>query len=189
MYSTEIGELAHKEQIKKSYPRSNKKEAAQQILSQYGRQHGLGMCLHTIEAILKTDVIMLENSEMEMPASASCSASQRRLQGGRNIGTLAELCRAHEIEYCDMIEEMPRFIKEAAADAPWQPADSTELGLLPVEPFSQLAIAVSNFQKADVFQIHQGRCTETKAFCNGGARKDWVLVQSGLEKSYGDLPT
>ena len=33
MYSTEIGELAHKEQIKDGYRRSNKNEAARQILS------------------------------------------------------------------------------------------------------------------------------------------------------------
>jgi len=34
MYSTEIGELAHKEQIKDSYRTSNKNEATRQILSQ-----------------------------------------------------------------------------------------------------------------------------------------------------------
>jgi len=33
MYSTEIGELAHKDQIKDGYSRSNKNEAARQILS------------------------------------------------------------------------------------------------------------------------------------------------------------
>ena len=33
MYSTEIGELAHKEQIKEGYRRSNKNNAARQILS------------------------------------------------------------------------------------------------------------------------------------------------------------
>ena len=33
MYSTEIGELAHKDQIKEGYRSSNKNEAARQILS------------------------------------------------------------------------------------------------------------------------------------------------------------
>ena len=42
MYSTEIGELAHKNQIKEGYRRSKKNEAARQILSHYGRQHALG---------------------------------------------------------------------------------------------------------------------------------------------------
>jgi len=45
MYSTEIGELAHKDQIKDGYRRSNKNEAARQILSHYGRQHALGIGL------------------------------------------------------------------------------------------------------------------------------------------------
>jgi len=45
MYSTEMGELAHKEQIKEGYRRSNKNNAARQILSYYGRKHALGMRL------------------------------------------------------------------------------------------------------------------------------------------------
>jgi len=45
MYSTEMGELAHKQQIKESYRRSNKNNAAPQILSYYGRKHALGMRL------------------------------------------------------------------------------------------------------------------------------------------------
>ena len=74
MYSTKIGELAHKEQIKDGYRRSNKKEAARQILSQYGRLHTLGMHLQTIEALVKRGVIMVENSGMEMPTSSSRNA-------------------------------------------------------------------------------------------------------------------
>ena len=127
MYSTEIGELTHRKQIKDSYRRSNKNEAARQILSQYGRQHSLGMRLQTMEALLKTGVIVVGNSGMEMPTSSRCSAPRRMLKGRTNIGRLSELCRAHEIEYCDMMEEMLRFIKQAAADDPRLPADPTEL--------------------------------------------------------------
>ena len=36
MYSTEFGELAHKDQIKDGWRRSNKNDAAQQILHSYG---------------------------------------------------------------------------------------------------------------------------------------------------------
>jgi len=168
MYSTEICELAHKEQIKDSYRRSNKNEAVRRILSQYGRPHAQGMCLQTIEALLKTGVIVVGNSGMEMPTSSSRSAPRRMLKGCTNIGTLCELCRAHEIEYCDMMEEMLCFIKQTAADDPQLPADPTELGLLPVERFTQLEIPVSDFQEADVFQIHPASCTGKKAFRNGG---------------------
>ena len=51
MYSTEMGELAHKEQIKGGYRRSNKNNATGQILSYYGRKHTLGMRLQTIETL------------------------------------------------------------------------------------------------------------------------------------------
>jgi len=171
MYSTAIGELAHKEQIKDSYRRSYKNEAARQILSQYGRQHTLRMRLRTMEALLKTGVIVVGNSRMEMPTSSSRSAPRQMLKCHTNIAKLSELCRAHEIEYCDMIEEILRFIKQTAADNPRLPADPTELGLLPVERFTQLEILVSDFQEANIFQIHGARYTRTKPFRNGRARK------------------
>jgi len=150
IYSTEIGGLVYKEQIKDRYRRSNKNEAARKILSQYGRQHALGMRLQTIEAHLKIGVIVVGNSGMEMPTSSSRCAPCRMLKGCMNIGTLSELCRAHEIEYCDRMEEILRFIKQTVADDPRLSADPTELGLLPVECFNQLEILVSDFQEADV---------------------------------------
>ena len=67
MYSTQIGELVHKNQIKDGYRRSNKNEAARQILSHYGRQHTLGIWLQTVEALSKVEgVIVVEDSGMEM---------------------------------------------------------------------------------------------------------------------------
>jgi len=67
MYSTEIGELAHKDQSKDGYRRSNRNDAVRQILSQYGRQDALGMRLQTIEALSKVKgLIVAEDSQMEM---------------------------------------------------------------------------------------------------------------------------
>jgi len=66
MYSTEIGELAQKDQIKDGYRRSNKNDTAWQILLQYGRQHARGMRFQTIEALWKVKgVIVAEDSGME----------------------------------------------------------------------------------------------------------------------------
>jgi len=132
MYSTDIGELAHKEQIKDGYRMSNMNEAARQILSQYGRHHALGMPLQTIEALLKIDVIVVGNSRKEMRTCSSRSAPRRMLKGRTNIGTLSELCRAHAIKYCDMMAEILSFIKQTAPDDPRLPTDRTELGLFPV---------------------------------------------------------
>jgi len=126
------------------------------------------MHLQSIEVLLKTGVIVVGNSGREMPNSSSRSAPRRMLKGHTNIGTLSELCRAHEIEYCDMMEEMLRFIKQTAADDTRLPADPAELGLLPAERFTQLEIPVSDFQEADIFQIHRACSTRTKAFRNGG---------------------
>ena len=189
MYSTEMGELAHKEQIKEGYRRSNKNNAARQILSHYGRKHALGMRLRMIEALSKAEnAFIMGNGRVEAPAS--CRSAPRRVLKDRimeNIGTLTELCRALNIVYSDMIEEMLRFIRQTIADDQRLPSDRTELGSLPLEQFTHLEILVPDFQDTDVFQIHRARCTGTKTFGNGGSRNDLVWVQAGGEESYGDL--
>jgi len=55
MYSTDIGKLAHKDQIKEGYRTSNKNEAARQILAQYSRQHAIGMRLLTMDVLRMAD--------------------------------------------------------------------------------------------------------------------------------------
>ena len=50
---------------------------------------------------------------------------------------------------------------------------------LPVEQFTHLEIPVSDFQEADVLQIHRARCPRTKAFRNGDPRNDWIWVHAG----------
>jgi len=42
IYSPEIGELAHKTQIKDGWRQSNKNDAARQIVHSYGCQHAIG---------------------------------------------------------------------------------------------------------------------------------------------------
>ena len=161
MYSTEIGELAHKDQIKEGYRRSNKNEAAHQILSHYGRQQALGMRLQTLDVLLKAEnVVAIEGTGRETAAAA------RRILKGRmkNVSTLTELCRTCNIDYGDIMEEMLRFTKQTVADDDLLSSDPTELGLLPVEQFTHLEIPVADFQETDVFQIHRARSTGTMAF-------------------------
>ena len=146
------------------------------------------MRLQTLETLLKAEsVITIDHSEAEMAAS-SRSTPQRVLKGQmRNIGILTELCRTCNIDYGDIMEEMFRFIKRTVADDPPLPTDPTELGLLPVEQFTQLEIPVADFQETDVFQIHWARCTGTQDFRNGSPRNDWVWIHAAGEESYGDL--
>jgi len=189
IYSTEIGELAHKDHIKDGYHRSNKNEAAQQILLHYGRQRAIGIRLQTIEALSKVEaVIMVEDSGIEMPTGASRSTPRWVLKGRiKNTSRLTEVCTALDIHYSNMMEEILCFIRQTARDNPQLPADPSELGLLPVERFAQLEIPVPELQETDRFQIHRARCTGTQAFCNGGSRNDWVWVKTGGQANYGHL--
>ena len=112
-YSTEIGELAHKDHIKEGYHRLNKNEAARQILSHYGRQHALGMRLQTLDGLLKAEnVVAIEGTGRET------AATPRRILKGRmkNVSTLTELCRTCNIDYGDIMDEMLRFTKQTVAD-------------------------------------------------------------------------
>jgi len=163
MYSTAIGELADKDQIKDGYPRSNKNESAPQILSHYGRQHVIGIRLQTIEALSKVEgVILVEDIGMEMPTVPRRSTPRRVLTGRMmNTSMLTELCTALDIHYSNMRQEILRFIRQTAADGRRLPADPAELGLLPVEGFAQLEIPGPEFQETDRFQIHRVRCTGT----------------------------
>ena len=147
------------------------------------------MRLQTIEALSKAgNAFVMGNGVMEAPAS-SRSAPRQLLKGRmmQNIGTLTELWRARNIDYSDMIAEMLRFIKQTIADNQRLSSDRTELESLPVEQFTHFEIPVSDFQEADVSQIHCARCTGTKAFRNGDPRNDWIWVQAGGEEIYGDL--
>jgi len=188
-YSTEIGELAHKDQIKDGYRRSNKNAAARQILSHYGRQHAPGIRLQTIEALWKVEgVIVVEARGMEMLTVPSRSTPRRVLKGRmKNTSMLTELGTALDIHHSNMMEEILRYIRQTAADDGRLPADPAELRLLHVEGFAQLEIPVPDCQETDRFQIHRARCTGTKAVRKGGSRNDWVWVQTGREVNHGDL--
>jgi len=176
MYSTELSELAYKDQIKDRYHRSIKNEAAPQILSHYGHLHALRIRLQTIEALSKVEsVIVVEDSGMEMPTVPSRSTPCQVLKGSiKNTSTLTELCTALDSHYSNMMREIRRFIRLTAADHQRLPTDPAELGLLPVEGFAQLEIPVPDFQETDRFQIHWASCTRTKAFRKGGSRNKWV---------------
>jgi len=97
MYSTEYGELAHKEQIKDGLRPSNKIDAARQILSSYGRQHAIPMRISNLEflqragADLPTQVV--EHLEKTRPRPTQ-PARRRFLKGRRdNIDDVVDFGR------------------------------------------------------------------------------------------------
>ena len=88
------------------------------------------MRLQTIEALLKAkNAYVMGNGRMEAPAS-SRSALRQVLKGRmmENISSLTELCRALNIDYSDIVEEMLGLIRETIADDHLVPSDRTELG-------------------------------------------------------------
>ena len=190
MYSTDIGELAHKEQIKEGYRRSNKNHAARQILAQYSKQHAIGMRLLTMEALRKTDD-EVETGNVGVSNQGTCPnpRTPRRALKGRtqNVGTVFELCLALEIHYDDLAVELVNYVRQTTADERQLPVDPSELKFLPAEQFTQLEIPVPDFQETDIFQVHRARCTGRKSFRNSGARNDWIWIQAGGLDMYGEL--
>jgi len=51
IYSTEFGELAHKEQIKDGWRQSNKNDAGRQIVNSYNRHDAIRMRLLHLESL------------------------------------------------------------------------------------------------------------------------------------------
>jgi len=184
MYSTEISELAHMDQIKEGYCRSNKNKAAGQILSHYGRKHALGMTLQTLNVLLKPENVV----SIEGTGRVTAATPLRILKGWmKNVSRLTELCRIFTINYGNIMEEMIHFTKQTVADGHLLSSNSTELRLLPLEQFTHLEIPVTDFRETDVFQIHRASSTGTMAFPSYCPRNDWVWIHAGEEDSYGDL--
>ena len=104
MYSTDIGKLVPKEQIKEGNRRSNKNHAARQILEQYSKQHAIGMRLLTMEALRKVDdEVETGNGGVSNQGTHPTPQTPRRALKGRtqNVCTGFELSLALEIDYHD----------------------------------------------------------------------------------------
>ena len=100
MYSTDYGELAHKEQIKHGWRLSNKIDTARQIISSYGRQHAIRMRLLNLEflqcagADLPTEVVEpLEKMRPGPTPPAHCRILKRHRD---NIHEVVDFGRARD---------------------------------------------------------------------------------------------
>ena len=96
MYSTEFGELAHKDQIKDGWRRSNKNDAARQILHSYGRQHAIRMRLLNLDSLRHPGAqIPVDVPEsLDIPSTESeLDTRRRRLKGHRLDANLHDICK------------------------------------------------------------------------------------------------
>ena len=158
MYSTDIGQLAHKKQIQEGYRRSNKNHATPHILAQYSKQHGIGMRLLTIEALQKVDdEVETGNIGVSNQGTRSTPQTPRRGFKGRtqNFGTVFELPLALVIHYDHLPVGLINYVRQKIADERQLALDPCEQELLPAKQFTQLKILVPHFQETDIFQVHR----------------------------------
>jgi len=100
MYYTEYGELTHKKQIKDRWQRSNKIDAARQILSSYGQQHTIRIRLLKMEFLQRAGADLpaeiVKHLEKTRPR-ATPPAHRRILKERRdNIHHFVDFCRAYD---------------------------------------------------------------------------------------------
>ena len=191
MYSTEYGELAHKEQIKDRWRRSNKIDAARQILSSYYRQHTIRMRLLNLESLrLEGDDLPTEVVEhLEKTSSARTPPAHRRILKGRrdNVYNVIDFGRACDISPETICRELIRYSRLNLPPERRLPENPAILRTLPVELLTQLEIPVFAFQESGVYDMHRAQCTGTQLFRNQAIRNYWVWIQVGDEHTYGAL--
>ena len=203
MYSTDVGELAHKVQIKEGYRHSNKNDASRQILDYYGRVHAVSMRLLTLRA-LQAEAIdqeelsgdaerrFLDETDRYRPRKGLAQAEDarpRKLLKARyaNIDNLRQLSLSLDVPVERIFEEMIKYSRRSLKGDERLPEDDERLSILPIEQFGQLQIPVLAFQETDVYDTHRARTTGKRSFRNGASRNDWVWVAVGSKGEYGAL--
>jgi hypothetical protein len=200
MYSTDVGELAHKVQIKEGYRNSNKNDAVRQILAYYGRIHAFSMRYLTLHALekpgeqggLPEDIERLLQGETRPThprQTQEKGAGPKRLLKGplANVDSLMHLSRNIDIPVDRILEELVRYNRRSLKGEDCLTEDVGSLSIMPVEQFGQLQIPVPKFQETDEYDIHHARSTGKKTFRNGGCRNDWVWVRVGTKDEFGAL--
>jgi len=192
MYSTEIGELAHKTQIKERWCQSNKNDAARQIVHSYGRQYAIRMRLLNLQSLnnrgadLSPDVLKhLDRTTSTVSPPVIC---RRILKGRRGeVSNIVDFSRTSGVSLGIIYRELIPYSKHYVLIDHSLLEDLATLQSIPIELLTQLKVPVLTFQEADVYEIHRARSTGTLHFRNQGSRNDWVWVQAGTEEMYGAL--
>jgi hypothetical protein len=203
MYSTDVGELAHKVQIKEGYRHSNKNDASRQILDFYGRVHAVSMrllTLHALQAEKQGGQGVLSDSNRRFldemsPATPAMrqprtgDSRPRKLLRGRyaNVDNFEQLAANLHIPVDRLFEELIRYSRRSLKNEDRLPEEADSLRRMPIEQFNQLQIPVLAFQETDVYDTHHARTTGERSFRNGSSRNDWVWVAVGTTEEYGAL--
>ena len=204
MYSTDVGELAHKVQIKEGYQHSNKNDASRQILHYYGRVHAVSMRLLTLHALqarkaegasgLVDDADHCFLNEISKTRNAfqlteTEATRPRRLLRGRNknINNLKQLSENLGIPVELIFNELIGYSRRSLENADRLTANREKLETMPMKRFDQLPIPVLTCQETDVYDIHGAQTTGKQSFRNSGSWNDWVWVAYGTSNEYNAL--
>ena len=190
-WSTEFGELAHKEQIKDSWRRSNKIDTAQQILNSYGRRHAIRIRLLNLEFLRDAGVELAAEviEHLEKTRTSQAPPSSRKVLKGRreDICDVIDFRRVCDILPETICRELIRYSRLNLAHLQRLPEDTRILRTLPIELLTQLKIPVLAFQESDIYNIHRTRCTGSGVFRNYASWNDCVWNQTADEDMYGAL--
>jgi len=198
MYSTEIGELAHKTQIKEGWRQSNKNDAAHQIMHSYGYQPAIRMRLLNLQSLkndgedLSPNVLKhLERTPSRVLPLGICRSILKGRRG--DVSSIVDFSQISVVSREIIYRELIRYSRHNLPIDHGLPEDHAMLQSVPIELLTQLEVPVLTFQEADGYKIHRARSTGPLHFRNKGSRKDWVSVQAGREEMYsalrGRLPT
>jgi len=150
MYSTEIGELAHKTQIKEEWRQSNKNDAARQIVHSYGRQHAIRMRLLNLESLqdrgegLSADV--LKHLDRTTRTVSQPVIRRRILKGRRDdVSNVDDFSRISGVSLDIIYRELIRYSRHNLPIDHRLPEDHAILQSLPVELLRQLEIPILAF--------------------------------------------
>jgi len=192
MYSTEIGELAHKTQIKEGWRQSNQNDAAHQIVHSYGRQHAIQMRVLNLQSLknrcadLSANVLKhLDRTTSTVSPPVICTSILKG--GGGDVSNIVDFGRIAGVSLEIIYSELIRYSRHNLPTDHGLPEDDATLRSLPIELLTPLEVPLLTFQEADVYEIHRARSTGTLHFRNQGSRNDWVWVQAGTEEMYGAL--
>ena len=190
MYSTEIGELPQKTQIKEGWRQWNKNDAVRQIVHSYGRQHSIRMRQLNMESLqdrgegLSADV--LKHLDRTTSPVSQPDIRRRILKGPRDdVSNVDDFSRISGVSLDIIYRELIRYSRHNPPIDHGLPEDHVILRSLPVALLMQLKIPVLAFQEADVYEIHRARSTGALHVRNQGCRNDWIWVQAGTEEMYG----
>ena len=173
MYSTEYGELAHKEQIKNPWRCSNKNDMARQMLQSYSRRHGIRMSLLTLESLRRhgpdLDTKVLEHLDATNTVLAPVPHGRHQKEGRGKVSDVMDFRRVLRIFRESVYRELIRYSRHNLLTERRLPEDSVILRSLPVELLTQLEVPVLAFQGTDVYDIHRARCIGAPDFRNQGS--------------------